>query len=147
MGTFRFDGLHDRINTAAAKPPGGEKGLLGSGAEGEGEPAPQPVPRAGSRASAAPARTSWSWTKKEPVSYPERLLLDSVEVAALLGLSRTKVFQMMARAELPVIRIGRCVRVPRSALEEWIAGGTETPGRSGASPARSRRVGWGVGGP
>ena len=147
MGTFRIDAGHYGFSTDDAQSPGDEKGLVGSGAEGAGEPAPQPVPRARSRASAAGARTGWIWTKHEPVGYTERLLLDSVEVAALLGLSRSKVFQMMARAELPVMRIGRCVRVPRSALDEWIAGGTETPGRSGASPTRSRRVGWGVGGP
>ncbi len=46
-------------------------------------------------------------------------LLDSREVSQLLGIGRTKVFQMMARAELPVVHIGRCVRVPRQA-EEWV---------------------------
>ena len=53
---------------------------------------------------------------------PQPWLLDCREVAALLGIGRTKTFQMMARAELPVVRIGRCVRVPRSALERWIEG-------------------------
>jgi excisionase family DNA binding protein len=53
------------------------------------------------------------------------LLLDSRVVAELLGLGRTKVFQMMASGELPVIRIGRCVRVPRTGLESWIATRTE----------------------
>jgi len=53
------------------------------------------------------------------------LLLDSRAVAELLGLGRTKVFQMMASGALPVIRIGRCVRVPRSGLESWIATRTE----------------------
>ncbi len=47
-------------------------------------------------------------------------LLDSREVSQLLGIGRTKVFQMMARAELPVVHLGRCVRVPRQALEEWV---------------------------
>ena len=50
----------------------------------------------------------------------EPWLLDSREVARLLGIGRTKTFQLMARAELPVIRIGRCVRVPRSALADWL---------------------------
>jgi len=53
------------------------------------------------------------------------LLLDSREVARLLGLGRTKVFQMMARSELPVVRLGRCVRVPRAALIAWIAAQTQ----------------------
>jgi len=52
------------------------------------------------------------------------LLVDSREVARLLGISRTKAFEMMARAELPVVRIGRCVRVPRDGLALWIASKT-----------------------
>ena len=147
MGTFRNQAANDGSKTDGARPPGYEKRLVGSGAEGAGEPAPQPVPRAGPPASAAGARTGWKWTKQEPVGYPRRILLDSVEVAALLGLSRTKVFQMMARAELPVMRIGRCVRVPRAALEEWIASATETPGQRGQAAARTSRAGWGVSGP
>ena len=51
---------------------------------------------------------------------PEKELLDSQDVSRILGLGRTKVFAMMARAELPVVRIGRLVRVPRSALMAWI---------------------------
>ena len=48
-------------------------------------------------------------------------LLDSRDVSRLLGIGRSKAFQMMLRAELPVIRVGRCVRVPRSALVVWIS--------------------------
>jgi len=60
-----------------------------------------------------------------PASHPvppasERMLLDSREVSHLLGIGRTKAFEMMARGELPIVRIGRCVRVPRSALAGWI---------------------------
>lgn len=48
------------------------------------------------------------------------LLLKPLEVAHLLGLSRSKVFEMLAAEELPVVRIGRAVRVPRGDLEDWI---------------------------
>ena len=48
------------------------------------------------------------------------LLLKPIEVAELLGLSRSKVFEMLAAEELPVVRIGRVVRVPREQLDEWI---------------------------
>jgi len=34
------------------------------------------------------------------------------------------VYELIARGELPVIRIGRLVRVPRPALEEWIVKNT-----------------------
>ncbi len=47
-------------------------------------------------------------------------LLDSRQVAGLLGISRTKAFDLMARNHLPVVRIGRCVRVSSKALETWI---------------------------
>jgi len=50
----------------------------------------------------------------------EPLLLRAAEVARLLGVGRTKVFEMMAAGELPVIRMGRCVRVPRRELHEWL---------------------------
>ncbi|HEY8641323.1 MAG TPA: helix-turn-helix domain-containing protein [Candidatus Dormibacteraeota bacterium] len=54
----------------------------------------------------------------------ETMLLNAEETATLLGLGRTKVYEMLAAGELPVIRIGRSVRVPRSALERWIEGRT-----------------------
>jgi excisionase family DNA binding protein len=62
-----------------------------------------------------------------PVDEPSRgylsddpLLIDSREVAHLLGIGRTTAFTMMARDELPVVRIGRCVRVSRDALVQWV---------------------------
>jgi excisionase family DNA binding protein len=65
----------------------------------------------------------------EPASNPvppftEALLLDSREVSHLLGIGRTKAFEMMARGDLPVVRIGRCVRVPREALAAWVCNKT-----------------------
>jgi excisionase family DNA binding protein len=50
----------------------------------------------------------------------EPLLLKATEAGKLLGLGRSKVFAMVAAGELPVIRIGRSVRIPRQALERWI---------------------------
>lgn len=48
------------------------------------------------------------------------LLLRAVEVARLLGLSRSNVYALMSTGTLPVVRIGRAIRVPRPALLEWI---------------------------
>lgn len=115
-----------------------------SGAEGEGEPAPLPVPRR----RLDPQGWGDSLANVRPNSHvgaSKAMLLDSREVAELLGLGRTKVFQMMARSELPVIRLGRCVRVPRAALEEWVRG------RTGKAVPQQRAVigpdlGWGQGG-
>ena len=46
-------------------------------------------------------------TAREP-----SLLLHATEVAKLLGLGRSKVYEMMAARELPVVKIGTAVRVP-----------------------------------
>ena len=50
----------------------------------------------------------------------ETLLLRPAEAAELLGLCRSKVYAMLAAGELPVVRIGRSVRVPREALHDWV---------------------------
>src|SRR5213083_1181443 len=47
-------------------------------------------------------------------------LLESREVARLLGIGRTKTFQLIASGQIPSIRLGRCVRVPAAALYSWI---------------------------
>jgi excisionase family DNA binding protein len=50
----------------------------------------------------------------------EKLLLTPAEVAATLGIGRTRVYEMLARGELPQMRIGRSIRVPRHALARWV---------------------------
>jgi len=50
----------------------------------------------------------------------EPLLIRAEEAARLLGLGRSKVFQMIAAGELPVVRLGRSVRVPKAELVRWI---------------------------
>jgi excisionase family DNA binding protein len=48
------------------------------------------------------------------------LLIRPVEVANALGISRSKVFELLASRELPSVHIGRTTRIPRAQLEEWI---------------------------
>ncbi len=48
------------------------------------------------------------------------LLLTVPEAARLLRISRNLAYELVARGELPAVRFGRVIRVPRSALEEWI---------------------------
>jgi excisionase family DNA binding protein len=50
----------------------------------------------------------------------EPLLLRPDEVAKELALSTSKIYQMLAANELPAIRIGAAVRVPREDLRLWI---------------------------
>jgi excisionase family DNA binding protein len=56
----------------------------------------------------------------EVMRMGEPLLLRAEEVAKLLSVGRSMVFEMISAGELPVVRIRRCVRVPRAALESWI---------------------------
>jgi excisionase family DNA binding protein len=53
------------------------------------------------------------------------LLLKAEEVAKMLGLGRTTVYEMMGAGKLPVVRIGSAVRVPRQRLLDWIEANTE----------------------
>lgn len=46
------------------------------------------------------------------------IMLRPAEVAALLALSRSEVYRMIERGEIPSVRIGRSVRVPRRWVEE-----------------------------
>jgi excisionase family DNA binding protein len=50
----------------------------------------------------------------------ETLLLRPIEVAETLGISRSKVFELLSAQELPSVHIGRSTRIPRPQLEEWI---------------------------
>jgi len=43
------------------------------------------------------------------------------EVAQLPNLSRSTVYDAVARGEIPVIKIGRCLRVPTAALRRLLA--------------------------
>jgi excisionase family DNA binding protein len=51
----------------------------------------------------------------------ELRLMRGVEVAEILGVSRGRAYQLMKDGTLPVVRIGRSVRVPSTELEKWIA--------------------------
>jgi excisionase family DNA binding protein len=42
------------------------------------------------------------------------------DVQQLLGLGRTKTYELVTTGELPAVRIGRCIRVNRTELDEWL---------------------------
>lgn len=52
------------------------------------------------------------------------LLLRGGEVARLLGISRALAFRWMQQGVLPTVRHSKTVRVPSSALLEWIEDNT-----------------------
>jgi excisionase family DNA binding protein len=51
----------------------------------------------------------------------ERLLLTVAEAATALGLSRSKLYELLAAGEVESVSIGRSRRVPREAVEEFVA--------------------------
>ena len=54
------------------------------------------------------------------------LLLRANEVAHLLGLGRSKVYELMQSGELPTVRIGTAIRVPMNALTDWVKDRTDS---------------------
>jgi len=50
----------------------------------------------------------------------EKKLLKLSEVTQVLGIGRSLVYELVARRELPSVRIGRCIRVSSESLEKWV---------------------------
>lgn len=63
--------------------------------------------------------------KRRHIGVSEALLLTTDEVGDLCGWSRTHVHQAIARGDMPSIRVGRSVRIPRAWLVKWISGQVE----------------------
>ena len=51
-----------------------------------------------------------------------RLVLTVAEAAEVLGISRTHAYELGARKELPSLRLGRRIVVPRRGLERLLEG-------------------------
>lgn len=52
--------------------------------------------------------------------HPTDLMLRPTEAADAIGVSRSKAYELIARGELPSVKVGGCVRVPVDALRQWI---------------------------
>lgn len=63
-------------------------------------------------------QTSESGDHHPAVPIGERLALSVEEAGALLGISRDLAYDLVARGELPSVRLGRRLVVPRRTLEE-----------------------------
>ena len=61
----------------------------------------------------------------------ERLVLTVEEAAKILNLSRASAYQGVAHGEIPSIRVGRRILVPRQALERMLKGNSK-PGKTGS---------------
>jgi excisionase family DNA binding protein len=56
----------------------------------------------------------------------ERLTMTVSEAAEVLGISRAFAYELVGRGEIPVVRFGRRVIVPRKALEKLLEVGRPT---------------------
>lgn len=70
-------------------------------------------------------RVVWSQATKRRgergmMTMADQWLLRPREAADLLGVSRAMVYLAVQRGELPVVRIGHCVRTPAEAVKRWI---------------------------
>jgi excisionase family DNA binding protein len=63
----------------------------------------------------------------------EPMLLRAAEVAELLGISRAKAYRLMQRREVPVVTLGKSVRVPREPLLDFIRTATQQPANPAAA--------------
>jgi len=72
----------------------------------------------------------------------DRMLLRPTEVADLLGIGRSKVYELISGGVIPSLRIGASVRVPVESLRAWItqqgddSAKTELIGRVDAAQGR-----------
>ena len=73
---------------------------------------------------------------KATVTRRDALLLTVEETRRLLKISRGLAYDLIARGDLPSIRLGRVIRVPCFGLEQWIAE------RAGIPPPSAKVVSW-----
>jgi len=50
----------------------------------------------------------------------ERLAYRVPEAAAAIGVSRTKFYELIEQRRVPVIRMGKSIRIPADGLREWV---------------------------
>lgn len=50
----------------------------------------------------------------------DRMLYRVTEAAALLGLGRSTIYELVQAGELRTVHIGRAVRISRAELERWV---------------------------
>jgi excisionase family DNA binding protein len=54
-------------------------------------------------------------------SKSEFVFVKPVRAARLLDMSKSKIYEMIQRNEIPYVRLGGCLRIPVSALDELVA--------------------------
>jgi prophage regulatory protein len=50
----------------------------------------------------------------------DKILLKPAEAAQVLGIGRSLIYELIARREIPSVKLGRCLRVPTESLNTWL---------------------------
>lgn len=50
----------------------------------------------------------------------ERDMLRPADIAKKLGITRSRLYQLIADGEIPVTKVGRAYRIPRAAWNRWL---------------------------
>ncbi len=58
--------------------------------------------------------------RKQSIPTIEPLLLTIPQVAAMLGLGRSKVYDLIREEGLPTAKFGTAIRVPAEELKQWV---------------------------
>ena len=66
----------------------------------------------------------------------EKLLLTPREAADVLGIGRSKLYELLQAGQIPSVRIGKCRRIPATALRELV----ENLSRDADAPAMATRI-------
>lgn len=62
----------------------------------------------------------YNYCKENYKINQEALLVKVPQAAAMLGISRTKLYELITRKEIPVCRIDRSVRISVETLQNWV---------------------------
>ena len=66
--------------------------------------------------------------------YKEKLTLTVTETAKCLGIGRNSAYEAIARGEIPAVKFGKRLLVPKAALEILLAAGQ--PNKHGANESQ-----------
>lgn len=57
----------------------------------------------------------------------DRLTYTVPEAAHALGVGKNRVYDLIASGDLPAVKFGRVIRIPKTSLEEWLESKLEQP--------------------
>jgi excisionase family DNA binding protein len=80
--------------------------------------------------------------KEDPMmnSLNDAHLLTVPEAATYLRIGRNLAYELIARGDLPAVRLGRVIRVPRTGLERWLEDEAASSGNSVDTPDERPRM-------